>query len=220
MRLRYRAAIFDLDGTLIDSARDLVESVVYALGCVDGREPPDGDTIIMEIGKPLETILRHLGYPSDEASTRQFVENYRRHFADHFPHHTRVFPGVHETLAVLRDAGVRLALVTTKHQTQAEHAVRKTGLDGYFHYLHGWSEGRRHKPHPEPVETALGKLGVPAAEAIVIGDTEQDIESAKAAGVATCAVAYGFRPVLMLRALRPDFLVARFSDIAHIVIAA
>jgi pyrophosphatase PpaX len=171
------------------------------------------------VGKPLEIILRELGYPAEGASATRFVDTYRAHYAEHFDDHTKLYPGVEEMLGRLAAAGVRLALVTTKHQAQADFTVGAFGLSRYFDYVHGWQEGRQHKPHPDPVLTALARLGVQPGGAIMVGDSELDMESAKAAGVATCAVAYGFRPAWFLRSYRPDFLVSRASDIVPIVVA-
>jgi len=215
---RFSAALFDLDGTLVDSSHELVASVRDALLAVDPREPPDDDTILLEVGKPLETILRELGYPADENTAGRFVDTYRRVFAARLESAPpRLYPHVPETLGLLREAGVRLAVVTTKHQVQAELTVRAAGLAHRFDYVHGWAEGRRHKPDPEPVLVALRALGAQKDDAIMVGDTEQDILAAHAAGVTSCAVTYGFRPVLLLRTLRPDFIVSRFDDIGPIV---
>lgn len=219
-RLRYAAVLFDLDGTLINSAIDLVNSVQYALRQVaPQREPPDGEDILCQVGKPLEVIVRELGYPSDPANTRTFVDTYREHFAEHFNDHTQLYPDVEATLAALRSAGARLALVTTKHQVQADFTAKECGLAQYFDYIHGYIEGRQHKPHPEPVLTAVERLGVTPAAAIMVGDTELDIESGRAAGTATCGVTYGFRPAWFLKSLRPDFLISGISDLTAIVVA-
>ena len=218
--LRYAAVLFDLDGTLIDSAQDLIASIRHALNFVaPDREPPEGDDILIQVGKPLEVILHELGYPTDSVSAGRFVETYRAHYAEHFVEHTRLYPGVEDVLRYLRSAGVRLALVTTKHQTQANFTVEAFGLARYFDYVHGWKDGRQHKPHPEPVQTALGRLDAQPSTAIMVGDSELDIESAQAAGVATCAVTYGFRPAWFLRSFRPDFLVSRATDIVPIVVS-
>ena len=218
--LRYRAALFDLDGTLIDSGDDLVASVRHALAEVfPQREPPDAEDILVQVGKPLEVIMRELRYPDDDVNARRFVDVYRAHYAEHFNDHTKPYPGVVELLECLRSAGAKLALVTTKHQAQADFTVAAMGLAGLFDYVHGWQEGREHKPHPEPVLTALRNLGVRPGEAIMVGDSELDIEAARAAGVDTCAVTYGFRPAWFLREFRPDFLVSRAADIGPIVVA-
>lgn len=217
--LRYPAVLFDLDGTLIDSAVDLVNSVHFALRQVaPERELPEGEDILVQVGKPLEVILRELGYPSDPMNTEKFVETYRLHYAEHFNEHTELYAGVAETLAALREAGARLALVTTKHQHQADFTVRACGLAQYFDYVHGWQEGRQHKPHPEPVLAALARLGFGPESAIMVGDSELDIEAGKAAGTATCGVTYGFRPAWFLVSLHPDFLISDVRDLFHIVV--
>ena len=216
--LRYSAALFDLDGTLVDSGQDIVASVRYALGSVfPEREPPDGEDVLAQVGKPLEVIVRELGYAADDAGTRRFVEVYRTHYAEHFDEHTEPYPGVKGLLGYLSAAKVKLAVVTTKHQTQADFTLAGCGLSRYFDYVHGWQEDREHKPHPEPVLAALAYLGVQPGAAIMIGDSELDIQSAKAAGVDTCAVAYGFRPAWFLRSFHPDFMVSRAADIGPIV---
>ena len=217
--LRYAAVLFDLDGTLIDSEQDLTASVKHALRLVDDRKPPPDDAIIMEIGKPLEVILGNLGYPNDHETAAEFATGYREYYAEHCSDHTRPYPLTMEVLALLAEAGVRLALVTTKQQLQAELVVKGVGLHDFFSYVHGWREGLKHKPDPEPVLIALGKLGVQPPEALMVGDTEQDILAAKAAGVATCAVTYGFRPPMLLRTLKPDYTVTRITDVVHIVLA-
>ena len=216
--LRFRAVLFDLDGTLADSSQDLVASVQYALRQVDPRDPPDSDTILMEVGKPLEVILREVGYPTDKQSTATFVDEYRRHFIANFKNHTKVFPNTREVLDMLRQVSVRLALVTTKHQVQADSIVAALGLADFFDYVHGWQEGRKHKPDPEPYLTAAERLGVFPAEALVVGDTEQDVVAAQAAGMTSCAVTWGFRPLLMLKALRPDFIISRVTDLVPMVV--
>jgi len=216
--LRFDAVLFDLDGTLLDSAEDLVASVHYALREVDEREPPDADTILMEVGKPLEVILKELGYPHDDDNAQLFAATYRRHFAEHFGTKARVIPYATEVLEALREAGVKLAVVTTKHQEQAEMTVEKMGLTRYFDHVHGWAEGRKHKPDPEPFETAAQVLGVETDRALVVGDTEQDILAAKSGGMVCCAVSFGFRPLLLLKTLKPDYIVSRLTDLLPIVV--
>jgi 2-phosphoglycolate phosphatase len=218
--LRYSAALFDLDGTLIDSGQDIVESVRHALGQVfSDRSLPEAADVLVLIGQPLDAIVRQLGYPADAESTRRFAETYRAYYAEHFNDNTKVYPGIRELLVGLQQAGTKLGLVTTKHQTQAEFTLAGAGLSGYFDYVHGWLEGRRHKPNPEPVLAALSRLDVSPGSAIMIGDSELDIGAAKAAGVDTCAVTYGFRPAWFLKSFHPDFLVARPADIGPIVVS-
>jgi HAD superfamily hydrolase (TIGR01509 family) len=194
-------------------------SVRHALGQLfPGRERPTDEDILVLVGQPLESIVRALAGSVDDESVRRFADVYRAYYAEHYNDHTRVYPGIRELLEILRNAGVKLALVTTKHQAQAEFTLTGSGLTGYFDYIHGWLEGRKHKPDPEPVLTALRYLDVPPAAAIMVGDSELDIQSARAAGVDTCAVTYGFRPAWFLASFHPDFLVAHPADIGPIAL--
>jgi len=251
--LRYSFVLFDLDGTLVDSSDGIVAAVRAALRQVDRlREPPDRDTILMEVGKPLEQLFVELGggghFHGDntmpefpDAAARQFAETYRRYYAEHIKEGLRLYPDTVETLTALRAAGAKLAVVTTKHQAQADLTVAAAGIGEYFDCVYGWQEGRRHKPDPEPFLAALDRLerkgrrdkegqreesGTlsldpsiprPLSAALVVGDTEQDILSARAGGLDCCAVTYGFRPALMLLGLRPDYMVGRLRDVAEII---
>jgi len=209
-----------LDGTLIDSGQDIVRSVRHALSQVfSDRELPADEDVLVLIGLPLESVVRELGYPADKESTRRFADVYRAYYAEHYNDNTKVYPGIRELLEELQGAGVKLALVTTKHQIQAEFTLAGIGLACYFDYVHGWHEGRKHKPDPEPVLNSLRRLDVQPGAAIMVGDSELDIQAAKAAGVDTCAVTYGFRPAWFLRSFHPDFLVARPADVAPVVIS-
>lgn len=209
-----------MDGTLIDSGQDIVRSVRHALSQVfSDRELPADEDVLVLIGLPLESVVRELGYPADKESTRRFADVYRAYYAEHYNDNTKVYPGIRELLEELQGAGVKLALVTTKHQIQAEFTLAGIGLACYFDYVHGWHEGRKHKPDPEPVLNSLRRLDVQPGAAIMVGDSELDIQAAKAAGVDTCAVTYGFRPAWFLRSFHPDFLVARPADVAPVVIS-
>jgi len=217
-KFRFPAVIFDLDGTLVDSAKQVVKSVRYALLKIDDRETPDADTITLQIGKPLPVMLRELGYPGDQASSDEFVAEFRPHFARQVAESPPpLYPDVEFVLEHLHKSGVGLALVTNKHQTQAELVATRTGLARYLQYVHGWQEGRKPKPDAEPVETALAQLGAEANQGLMVGDSEQDILAARAAGVATCAVTHGFRPTLFLKSLHPDFLISRLTDLLRVV---
>ncbi|MEO0077778.1 MAG: HAD-IA family hydrolase [candidate division WOR-3 bacterium] len=216
--MRFRAVLFDLDGTILDSGTDLVCSVRHALHQVGFHDQPDDDDILALVGLPLETILLRLGFPASPDQVAAFVAAYRSHFARHFRDHTKLYPYAAQVLSCLRQAGARLAVVTTKHQTQAELVLEGCGAAGFFDYIHGYKEGREHKPHPEPVLTALQQLGVAPADALMVGDAETDIESGRAAGTATCAVTYGYRPAALLHRFRPDFMLADIRDLVSVVL--
>lgn len=207
-----------MDGTLIDSRADLSEAVRYALKALDNtKEPPTSDEIIAQVGKPLDIICQNLGYNFSPEAIVLFEKTYRAYYEKHFQDHTKVFLGVIETLEELKRSGVRMAVITTKHQIQADMVVSAFGLRHYFQYIRGWQPGRQHKPDPEPVLATLKVLDCKPSQTLYVGDTEQDILCGQAAKVDTCAVTYGFRSAEFLKSLEPTYTIEHFSDILTII---
>ena len=215
---RYSALLFDLDGTLIDSADDLVESVRQGLAAI-GLPPPAREKIVHQVGKPLVDFPSLLGYHLNEEQTSRFATAYRAWYAIHFADHTEPYPGVREALLQLRTGGYRLAVITTKRQDQADSTLRGIGLASGFDYIRGWQEGRKLKPDPEPVVETLKVLAVPRDHALMVGDSEQDILAAQAAGVDCCACLYGFRDPEYLLSLHPTYSIRSFPELMSIVLA-
>ncbi len=209
--------LFDLDGTLLDSRQDLSESVQYALKSLDSKESPSCDEIINQVGKPLATITQNLGYNFTSEQISLFEKTYRAYYEEHFQDHTNIFPGVIETLKKLKTKNHKMAVITTKHQLQADMVVKAFGLNIYFNYIHGWLEGRQHKPDPEPVFIVLKALNASHDQTLYVGDTEQDVLCGQAAKVDTCAVTYGFRSAKHLKSLNPTYIINNFSDILSII---
>lgn len=193
------------------------ESVQYALKSLDSKEPPGCDEIIDQVGKPLATITQNLGYNFTPEQITLFEKTYRSYYEEHFQEHTKIFPGVVQTLKKLQANNFKMAVITTKHQLQADMATKAFGLDKYFNYIHGWLEGRQHKPDPEPLFTVLKSLNSSPIQALYVGDTEQDVLCGQAAKVDTCAVTYGFRSAQYLKSLNPTFIIDHFSDILPII---
>ncbi|MEO0085067.1 MAG: HAD-IA family hydrolase [candidate division WOR-3 bacterium] len=214
---RYAAALFDLDGTLVDSSAGIVAAVRHAFTVVGALELPDSEDILMEIGKPLEEIHRDLGAPGGPEKASEFAHAFREFYARHFADGVRLYPGVLEGLQDIASAGVAAGVVTTKLEEQADMVVAAVGLRPFVRVVRGWKEGRQHKPSPEPVLEVTEALGVVPHEALMVGDSELDILAGRAAGTATCGVTYGFRPAAYLASFQPDYMIARFSDLIPIV---
>jgi pyrophosphatase PpaX len=208
----YAAVLCDLDGTLIDSRLDLALSVQHGFTAA-GLEPPDADRIIENVGKPLEWFPEILGYQAGPEQKRAFAQAFRAYFPLHFRDHTRPFPGVIATLAKMRHHGLKLALVTTKRQDQADQVATEFGLAAYFDVVRGWWEGRQHKPHPEPLLEAASTLGCRPEETLMVGDSEQDLLAAHSAGMDSCACLYGFRRPDYLRSLLPTHTIKAFPEL-------
>ncbi|MEO0107584.1 MAG: HAD-IA family hydrolase [candidate division WOR-3 bacterium] len=214
---RYSVLLFDLDGTLVDSAAGVVKAVRHAFEAI-GQRVPDEQNIVANIGRPLRDFPARLGYDLDEERRQEFVSRYRAFYSAHCTEDTTVFPGVRTGLGRLRESGLRLAVVTTKIQEQAEKVTQALGLVQYFESISGWSDGQKMKPDPEPILRTLDRLGTRPDQALMIGDSEQDILAARAARVDSCACLYGYRAPSVLLELCPNWTIRRFPELLRLVL--
>ena len=182
------AILFDLDGTLIDSIELILGAARHAFVGFDGRAPSDEEWRA-GIGRPLQAVLRE--FAPDDAEAARLFGRYRAYQLEHHDRLVRPYGGIVDVVRALADVGHPMALVTSKSDWMAEKAMVLVGLDRLIPTIVGCDTCVNHKPHPEPVERALALLGVPAADALFVGDSPHDVESGRAAGVATVGVTWG-----------------------------
>lgn len=212
---------FDLDGTLVDSVEDIRGGLRAAFAAVPPAGPRDDEAIALAgYGLPLEEFFAHArapGHPHHgvEGEAR-FVEAYKAHYGRHLLDRTRPFEGVEAMLAALHaQPDVRLAIATTKRSETARKVVDGLGLGRYFHRVQG-SEGLRPKPAPDvllAIAEALSLDRAGRAGAIMVGDTTRDVEAAHAAGMRSCAVAWGETGLERLRAAGPHAIALHPRDV-------
>ena len=210
-----RLAMFDLDGTLLDSVPDLAVAVDRMLATL-GREPAGIEQVRLWVGNGARVLvrralagdLRHDGV--DEALTEEALALFMEAYSDNHQL-TRVYPGVIETLDWLRQQDVALALITNKPARFLPELLADKGLAGYFQWLVGGDTLPQQKPDPAALFWVMDKAGVSAAEALFGGDSRNDVRAAKAAGVTCVALSYGYnhgepiadeQPALVLDDLR------------------
>jgi len=210
----FSAVLCDLDGTLVDSRWDIAAAFQHALRLVTG-DAPVAVCIIRHIGKPLEHMLRALGYALSTDQLSAFFAAYRYHYTHHGMTHTQPFPGVAATLQRL--SITPLGVVTTKAQDQAEMVLQHLELARFFRHIQGWQPGLRLKPSPDSIFVTLEALHCPPAQALMVGDTSADILAGRAAGVKTCAVTYGYGPPEELQQCMPDYRINSFGELLPLV---
>jgi pyrophosphatase PpaX len=202
--VRYRTVLFDLDGTLIDSAAIILASFRHATKAVLEREIPDEELLAAVGGSTLREQMLALG----EERADELVQAYREH---NEPLHAELRPcaGIPRLLRELNGDSRALGIVTAKRRLTVDLAFRALPeLEPYFDVVVGSEDTERHKPHPDPVLTALDRLARGAEDAAYVGDSPFDIQAAKAAGVGAIAVTWGgIHSRERLAAEEPDLLV-------------
>lgn len=207
---RIRQLLFDLDGTLSDSAEDLSAAMDWSLG-VAGLESPGQDAIRARMGRGIVSQLRAIAAEQGRAAeAERLITVFRKRYAAHCLDTTRPFPDVADTLQNLPHPK---AVVTNKMEDLAERIVAGLGLAPYFQAVVGWQTRLALKPDPELINLALERLGAGPEEALMVGDTLADVAAARAAGVAVAVVGGGFVDLDELRAAGPDLVLERLSDL-------
>ena len=198
---RFALVIFDLDGTLVDSAADVVASELYALQGL-GLVPPAPDWARRRLGSPLEELLgEFLGRPPAPAERERFVALYRQHhYGSGYPG-THPYPGAAEMLAALQPTHL-LAVATTRPSAAASSLLDHVQLRRWFARVQGTEPHQPHKPDPTILRLVMAELGIAPARTLMVGDTARDIAAGRAAGVTTLLVCHD-EPVAAATAAAP-----------------
>jgi phosphoglycolate phosphatase len=212
---RPRAAVFDLDGTLVDSVPDLAAALNRVLAEA-GLPPQPLPAVARMVGHGVARLVERgfaaAGAPLDLAALPRWVDRFLHFYAEDLSTLTRPFPGVPEALEALAAAGWRLGVCTNKPTRLAEGLLDALGLAPRFAAVVGGDVAPERKPHPAPVRMTLDRLGVPAAAAVFIGDSETDVLTARAAGLPVVLVRHGYT-AMPPEALGADAVVDGLSDV-------
>ena len=212
----FRTIVFDLDGTLIDSARDVGEAVNRVLA-EHGLEPLDEATMRSLMGEGGRVRTRKAfalrGVSLDDAALSERVGDFVRHYAERPVVHTRVYDGVAETLAALVGSGVRLAVCTNKYEASARDVLERLGLLTMISDVAGADTFEVRKPDPGHILKLLTRMDADPAQAAMVGDSVHDVHAGQRAGLPTVAVSWGYTET-PAHQLGADAVVERFADIA------
>jgi pyrophosphatase PpaX len=211
-----RAALFDFDGTLVDTTELIYQSLRHATGEVLGREIPR-DILMANVGQPLPRQMELIDAERAEA----LLESYRLHNEQHHNSLIGEFPGVEVSLARLRSSGIGIVVVTSKRRFSVEMALEKfPGLGEVVDRFVTLEDTAEHKPHPAPLLKGLEFLGgVSPEEAAYVGDSPFDVAAAKAAGVKSVAVSWGAFSENTLRPAGPDYLVPDLDSAVDVLLS-
>lgn len=214
----YKAVIFDLDGTLLDTLLDLKNSVNYALREF-GYPERTTDEVRRFIGNGVIKLMKRAAPKGiDEDAFEKCFNCFRTHYLEHMYDNTKPYEGVEEMLSLLRGKGVKTAVVSNKLHSGVV-GLCEDFFKGQLTSAYGVSTEDERKPKPKNVFKALSDLGVTADEAVYVGDSEVDVETAKNAGLKCIGVTWGFRSEKELLEAGAEYIAHSAEETAEIVLS-
>ena len=211
---KLEAAIVDLDGTMVDTLGDFVAALNAMLGELS-LPSIDRPAIERLVGKGSEhlirAVLQHVGAPQDRYDAAW--QAYQSHYLRINGQHSALYPGVLEGLQALRQQGLKLACLTNKPGEFARPLLRAKGLDGYFDRVFGGDAFARKKPDPLPLVKTCEALGSVPRRTLMIGDSSNDAQAARAAGCPVLLVTYGYNHGEPVRAVDADGFVDSLAEL-------
>lgn len=190
--MRYDAALFDMDGTILDTIEDMHDSVNAALRHFSLPPISLAETMAYVGNGAKRLIEQAVPEGTDAALTEEVLAWYKPYYNDHSLIKTRPYEGIPELLEALKNAGVKLAVVSNKPDRTVQELVKKL-FDGVFDSSVGESAAVRRKPWPDTVDAAVETLGLTKSRCVYIGDSEVDVRTAENAGMDCISVSWGFR---------------------------
>jgi HAD superfamily hydrolase (TIGR01509 family) len=203
--------IFDLDGTLVDSKRDIAAAQHWVLGRL-GIHSYKPEELYPLIGKPLAETFATL-LPADlHERIPEAIELYKNYYLPRALETTTLFPGVKETLETLRARGIRLATATTKLSAGTQRVLAHFGIAEHFAQIQG-SDNIPFKPDPFIITKILEDQSWKKSESLMVGDTDNDILAGKRANIPTCGVTYGSLTREQMERLNPDIIIHSLPEL-------
>ena len=211
---RLSTVLFDLDGTLIDSVRLILDSYHHTLAA-HGLPPRSDEEWLEGVGTPLTAQFGAL--QATAGMLDALIATYREYNLKHHDRMVTVYPGVVAVVRELKQYGIATGLVTSKNRSGALRGLALAQLESLMDVLVCADEVENPKPHPEPVEKAVRLLGADPATTIYVGDSIHDMRSGRAAGVRTAAVLWGPFGREHLEGAQPDYWLERPMDLLAVV---
>ncbi|MBB3656979.1 phosphoglycolate phosphatase [Rhizobium sp. BK650] len=207
--------VFDLDGTLLDTHVDLVESLNYTIAALD-LEPVTYDNLTHLVGQGARVMIERAcnlqGHPLTSDEVPKLVERFVAHYNANMPGHTEPYPGLVAAMERLKASGYRLAVCTNKLESLATGLIGKLGLTHYFDAITGGDTFEYRKPDARHLTGTIERAGGHVSRSVMIGDSINDIAVAKNANVPSIAVPFGYSDV-PVSSLDPDMIITHFDEL-------
>ena len=208
-----QTVLFDLDGTLIDSVRLILDSYHHTL-THHGLPPRTDDHWLKGVGTPLN--VQFAEWRDTPEQLEAMIATYREYNLKHHDRMVTVYPGMVEAVREIKAAGRQTGLVTSKNRQGAIRGLKLVGLEALMDVLVCADEVNNPKPHPEPVEKAVELLGADPGTTVYVGDSIHDMQAGRAAGVRTAAALWGPFGRGHLESASPDYWLAEPADLVRL----
>ncbi|KZL91106.1 pyrophosphatase PpaX [Clostridium magnum] len=206
-----KGILFDLDGTLINTNKLIIDSFQYALKKHLNKEVPL-EEIVTTFGEPLEETMAKF----DKDNRDLLVSIYRDYNETNHDKFAIKFEGVESGLKALKALGIKLAIVTSKRRILADRGLKLINIYDYMDVIVTPEDTEKHKPQGEPAEKACELLGILPEEAIMVGDSHNDILCGRNAGCSTCLVQYTALPIDKLMTYKPNYVIEKIEDLVEV----
>ena len=215
--MNIRLIIFDFDGTLGDTRQNIVTTMQMTIAELGLPSRSDSECV-STIGLPLYGCFETLYPETDKRIIQQCTDTYRRIFQENLRTiKPQTFPKVEETLSVLKEQGLTLAIASSRSHASLVELTQDLGISDVISYVIGADDVEKAKPNPEPVLNVLAALGYEACETLVVGDMNVDILMGVKAGTKTCGVTYGNGSKRELEEAGADYIINSFEELIEIV---
>lgn len=212
--------LFDIDGTVADTVPQMAISIKNSFSSL-GRDYPPESEVRGYVGNDLDKLVLRSMKRSFDADYSDFSEEefvkFKKAYSDEYMRQItanyKLFPGVAETVRKLKELGKKLGIVTNKPQPYIEPFLRSAGIFECFDFTLGGGVIKEKKPSPAPILYAMEKLGAKPGETVMVGDSSNDILAAKAAGVSSVGLTYGYNYGHDIGEFGPDLVTGNFSDV-------
>lgn len=213
---RYKAVIFDLDGTLLNTLEDLTDGVNHVMRQFNYPEHTI-EEIRSFVGNGIKLLIeRSLPYGKDNPEFDKVFSEFKSYYTSHCQIKTRPYDGIMELISSLKEQGYKLAIVSNKNQS-AVTELNNIYFSDYISTAIGEKEGVRKKPAPDTVIKALSELGISSDDAVYVGDSDVDRETAKNSDMDCISVTWGFRDRKLLESLKPYAIIDKPAELFNYV---
>ena len=204
--------IFDLDGTLADTGRDLADAVNHTRAHFDLPALPDL-LVYSNVGRGVEHLLRQSLPRESSEHFQEVMQVFLTRYESHLLDATVLYPDVHKILDYFRDK--KRVVVSNKMHRLTVGVLRGLGVEPLFDAILGGDSAIEKKPHPALLNDVLRRFDVPRDRAVIVGDGDTDMEAGKRAGIVTCGVTYGLGDREKLLAAQPDFIIDNLGELLN-----